>query len=267
MGLFSRKKKVSREASAEADAAAAAASAAAIKAEQDRALKARLDAEATAKKRAADEARRKDEKTLADITTKRKEIKELEKAMQRFEDERNEAMRSAVKAKGLKRDTEMKSHLRNATRLKNRIAQYQNQVNLAQQMLDALEDAAMQRQNLDSTTAFVDNLNEIKIDSETVENKLQDMREVIQGVNEVNLTVQADAELNKNAYDLDEAMDELDALEAEIGQEATQSIPNVPDKAPVMPTIPAGAPAAAASSSISASEEEEMRRLEADIAI
>lgn len=268
MGIFNRGKKKAAAEAAEKERLAQ------IAAEEKAA------AEASAAQRHVEVERSKEDKGLTAITAKRKDIAQLERALQRFEDERKTAGQAAIRARQNKKDAEMKSHLRNATRLKKRIEQYTNQVNLAQQQLDTLEDAMLHRQNFKETKAFKDDVTEMKLDAEEVDTAIQDMREAIESVNEVTLTVQADSELNKNAYDIDtEAA--LDDLEAEFAEEATDAIPNVPGEVPKMPsvstagpaTVAAGAavaPAAvapAASSSLNQSEEEEMRRLEAEIAL
>lgn len=278
MGLFSRKKKPTQaEQQAAAAAQAAQQAAAAQAAHQAAAARAKAQhdaaaqqaaAQAAQRKAVADELRGKEDKSLVDISAKRKQIVQLEGAISRFEDERKLAVQAAVKARHAKRDAEMKAQLRNVKRLEARSKQYQNQIVMAQQQLDALEDAASQRRILQDNKDFVQNIDDMKLDEEEVGEALQDMRDALQNVNDVNLTVQADAKLNSSMYDMDDAEAELDALELELGAEPTDAIPNVPGEVPTLPApMPSATSKQPSASTITQSEEEEIRRLEADIAL
>lgn len=228
-----------------------------------------LARKAEEKKVAADSERSRSDKLIADIAAKRKQITQIESALHRFEEEHRLAAMAAIRAKKENKMVEVKSHMRNVTRLKTRIAQYQNQVVNAQTQLDALEDVALQRESQKNNQAFVANLGDVKVDADSVENTLQDMRETLESVNEVSNVVQADMNLNKNAYDDDLAMEELEALEAQYTEEASQGIPSVPQVVPNMPAAAAAAPTKVPSSMVvlNDKEEEEMRKLEADMAL
>jgi len=80
-------------------------------------------------------------------------------------------------------------------------------------------------------------------------------------VNEGNLTFQADANMHASVYDTDDIEAELDALDAEFADEdvaePTAAIPSVPGTVPNMPQ---------AMDPIS-KEDEEIRKLEAGVAL
>lgn len=269
MGLFSRKKKPTaaglqaEQAAQAAQAAVATQAAAAAVAAQQQAQAQRVAAEDAARQAAASDQRRTEEKILADITTKRKHITQLERAVSRFEDERKQAVGAAIRARNAKKDSEMKAQLRNVKRLEARSKQYQTQIVMAQQQLDALEDVASQRRILQDNKDFGKLLGEVSVDADEVQDAFQDMREAIQNVNDVGLTVQADSQLNGSMYDMDDADAELNALAAEYEDDVTTTIPNVPGEVPNVPVVKPQMPS---SSTVTQSEEEEIRRLEADIA-
>lgn len=270
MGLFSRKKKTPKV-EAGPDPAAQAAQAAQAQAAQAQAAQA---AQAAAQQRAAaaasaekDAQRAKEERTLASITLKRRNIQQMEKAVIRFEEERKKAMLAASSAKKAKRNADAQSHLRNAQRLKTRIEQYQNRVLVEQQQLDAIEDASAFAQQHEGNKMFKQNIEELKVDVEDVEETLQDMREAMAGIEDINLAVKADAELNKGAYDMDDAFAELEEFEAELAESTTDAIPDVPNNVPSDPAISAPKASTAASSTQYSAEEEEIRRLEAGMAL
>lgn len=250
MGLFSKKKKPS--ASDEAAAQAARAQAAAAQASAAQAAK---EAQARA---AANTKKSQEERTLANITAKRTDIKQLQRALDGFDEERRREAGLAIKAKNEKKINVAKAHMRNAARLKQRIAQYETRIVQNQTQLDALEDTASNVQAVDQMQDFNQNMQGMQQDPDQINDTLQNMRDVMDGVNDVNLTLQADAQLNKGIYDTDDVLGDLAELEAEFADDTpVQQIPSVPGEVPKMPT--AAAPAA--------SEEEEIRRLEADIGI
>lgn len=249
MGLFSKKKK-----SSGADEAAAQAARAQAAALQAAAAQAAKDAQA---REAADAKKAKEERTLANISAKRTDISQLQRALNGFEEQRRQEAALAIKAKNEKKINVAKAHLRNANRLKQRIAQYDTRIIQNQGQLDALEDAAFNVQGLDNMQSFTHNMEGQQQDPDQINETLQDMRDVMAGVNDVNLTLQADAQMNKGIYDTDDVLGDLEDLENEFGEETPLEIPSVPGEKPQMPT--AANPAA--------SEEEEIRRLEADIGI
>lgn len=211
-----------------------------------------------AAKAAADAEERRERKILADITAKRKDIEQLQRALNGFEEERRREAALAKKANQDGKKTEAKAHLRNATRLKNRMAQYEQQVITNQTQLDALEDAAFQRQGIQKISDFTDNIESMKQDPEQIDDTLAKMREAMAGVNEGNLAFQADANLNQSAYETDDLEAELAALDEEFGTteaQPTAALPSVPGTLPTMPDT----------SAAMSKEDEEIRQLEAGI--
>lgn len=254
MGLFGKKKK-----QAAADEAAAAVArqqaAAAAAAAQHQAQVAAAEAERKAK---AEAEKSKEEQAMANITAKRQDIKQLERALAGFEADHKRLTALALKARQEKRVNDMKTHMRAATRIKNRINQYNNAVIKNQEQLDALEDVSFMNQNNEKTNVFVGNMQGMAVDAEKYEENLQDMREQMDAVNDLKDISQADANLSKTAYDEEEYMAELDALEAEQSAAgAASEIPAVPGNLPKMPV--------AAAPTTTLSEEEEIRKLEAGI--
>lgn len=249
MGLFSKKKKPSASDEAALQAARAQAAAA-----QASAAQAAREASARA---AANDKKAKEERTLSNITAKRTDIAQLQRALNGFEEERRREASLAIKAKNEKKINVAKAHLRNSNRLKQRIAQYETRIVQNQSQLDALEDAAFNEQGIDSMQNFTANMDGLQQDPDQINETLQDMRDVMSGVNDVNLTFQADAQMNKGIYDTDDVLGDLDDLENEFAEDTPLEIPSVPGEKPQMPTAPTPA----------ASEEEEIRRLEADIGI
>ncbi|CDF40195.1 unnamed protein product [Chondrus crispus] len=192
---------------------------------------------------------------MASITTKRTDIDRLQKALNGFEEERRREAGLAIKARNEKKINVAKAHMRNATRLKQKIANYETRVVANQSQLDALEDASFNVGNVKQMKAFKEDIQSLQQDPDEVNETLQGMREALDDVNNVNLTLEADANLNKGAYD-DDIMAGLDELEAEFADDTpVQDIPAVPGEKPTMPTAPVHADP----------EEEEMRRLEEGI--
>lgn len=256
MGLFSRKKKAPTPPPEVVAAQTAAVQKAAAEA-------ARASAQARAKA-AAEATRAKEDRSMTNITAKKKQIEQLQRALNGFEEQRKKEAALAIQARNAKRVNEAKAHLRNATRLKMRIQQYDYQVVQNQTQLHALEDANVQRQAADNVKQFTSNIEELKQDPDEIQDALQDMREAMAGVNEVNLTMQADSELNKGLYDADDMMAEIDALEDELGigeEEKMVEMPSVPGEVPAMP-VGVGVGGGGLES-----EEEEIRRLERDVAL
>lgn len=259
MGLFSRRNKKS-EAEARAAEMAAAQQRAAQQAvaEQMAAQQAAAKA-AAAKKAAADQERAKEEKIMANTTAKRRQIEVLERAIKRFEKERAEEARMALAAQKAKNKNEARRHADKAKRLKDRIESHDNQIRVLQQQLYALEDTGAHLNHINQMTETTSVINDVKIDADTVSDALQDMRESVQAAQDVQDTLKADA----NLYGAQEDPEDLLAeLAEEYGDDVTESIPSVPDENPKMP-----AAAQAASKTPVDAEEDEIRRLEADIAL
>eukprot|EP00177_Eucheuma_denticulatum_P006269 GFKZ01011436.1.p1 GENE.GFKZ01011436.1~~GFKZ01011436.1.p1 ORF type:complete len:252 (+),score=72.31 GFKZ01011436.1:440-1195(+) len=251
MGLFSRKKKPS-----------AAEIAAAQQAEQQRQAQAAADAKA--KKEAADRAERekvraREDKTLNDITAKRKDIDQLERAVVTFEQDRKKEATLAIKAKREKRVNQASIHLRNAKRLETKIKQYQVRISQNQSQLDALEDAHFNLDGANAIKTFNQNMEGLKQDVGEVDQQLQDMRETMDDVTAVNQALEGDVNLYGSAVDNE---DELAALEAEfadqLGDTTAADIPAVPGTVPTMPPPQASA---------AADEDEEIRKLEAGVGL
>lgn len=256
MGLFSRKKKPA--AAEEAPRAQAPQAAVATRnAQQVQQVHHAQQAQEAAKKAAEQQKIAEEERTMKKIADKRTDIKQLERALGGFEAERNRLKQLALKARQEGKENEMKAHMRAATRLQQRIKRYQDMVINHQTQLDALEDAAFNKEGVQKTKAFVEDMDELAVDRDEIDKNLEDMREAIAGVNDVNLTFEADSSMNKGIYDDEDAMAELDALEAQQAQGAASEIPAVPGETPTMPVAQAA----------NASEEEEIRKLEAELAM
>lgn len=250
MGLFSKKKKPS-----------AAEIAAQQQAEQQRIAQAaaelRNKEEAMARE-AREKERQREERTFANIEAKKKDIKMLEDAVTSFEAERKREALLAIKAKKEKKVNEAQIHMRNAKRLETRIKNYQVRIQQNHSQLDALEDAASMFDSFQGVKKFNNDMKESTIDVNDVDEKLQDMREVMGSVQAVNDAFLVDAEMHKPAYDNEDALAELEAEFADdIDQSDTVNIPSVPGTLPKMP---------AAASAVE-DEDEEIRKLEADVGL
>lgn len=253
MGLFSRKKKNAASSAAEAARAQAQATAA-----QDAAARATREAAAkeAADKAAREKERAEEEKVLANIGAKRTDIEHLQNALNGFEQERRREAGLAIKARNEKRLTAAKAHMRNAARLKQRISNYETRLIANQSQLDALEDASFNKGGVKQMKDFKEDIEGLQQNPDEINDALQDMRDALNSVNDVNLTMQADANLNTGIYDSEDVLGDLDALEQEFGEETpVPDIPAVPGEKPTMPTAPVH----------SDPEEEQMRRLEAGI--
>lgn len=256
MGLFSRKKKPSPDVPSAASHSAQAARQAASQQAASQQAAAQQAAEQTAKKAADQRKISEEESTMKKIADKRKDILQLERALVGFEAERNKLLRLALKARREEKENEKMAHMRAAKRLATRIKRYQDTVVSNQTQLDALEDAAFLNENANKNKGFVTDLTELAVDRDEIDNDIQDMRDAISGVNEVNLTFEADASMNKGIYEDEDAMLELDELESKMAKDAASQIPSVPGTTPAMP---AAAP-------VNASEEDEIRQLELELA-
>ncbi|CAN8068505.1 unnamed protein product [Agarophyton chilense] len=261
MKLFSRKKKASK---AEAEAVArqravtqqaeAAAAAAAAVAENER-----KKAEAQRKR---EEARQIEDHTVEAIIAKQKQIQQLQRALNGFEEQRQREAKLALRARDSKKLVEMKSHLRQVNRLKARIQQYETMHARSQDQLAALEDAASHRQRVEAEKEFATSLNRTKLDVDQVEESLQQAHEAQSDVDEVNRLFQADANLNPSSSEMMDYEAELDGLAAEFSEPVANAIPSVPDSRPSMPQIPNSVPVAPVST-----EEDDIRRLEQEVAL
>lgn len=250
MGLFSKKKKPSP-----------AEIAAQEQAEQQRiaqAAAALREREVAAAREAKEKERQREEKTFGNIEAKKKDIKMLENAITAFEADRKKEALLAIKAKKEKKLNAAQIHMRNAKRLEGRIKNYQARIQQNQSQLDALEDAASMIDNYQGMKKFNEDIKESTLDVNEVEEKLQDMREVMSEVQAVNDAYLVDAEMHKPAYDNEEALADLEAEFAdELEEPEVVNIPSVPGTVPKMPT-----PASAMED-----EDEEIRKLEADVGL
>lgn len=264
MGLFSKKKKEKKSAASSAPPAAPVVQNAPAAIPPVTAAAAPAPPHSSpremAAKAAADEEERKERKILADITAKRKDIQQLQRALNGFEEERRREAALSKKAREQKKENEARSHLRNATRLKKRMEQYEQRVITNQTQLDALEDAAFQRQGIQNISNFTENIGEMQQDPDQIDDTLAKMREAMDGVNEGNLAFQADSNMNQSAYDTEDLDAQFAALDAEFADEE-------PEPTAVIPSVPGTVPKMPQSANPISQEDEEIRQLEAGIAL
>lgn len=255
MGLFSRKKNKA-QAALEAEAAAAERLAAQRRAAEQAATQ--LAAQQAAERKAkADREREKEDKIMSNTTAKRKQIEQLERAIKRFEEERAQEAGLALAAQKAKKKSEALRHAQKAKRLKDRIENYDHQLSMLNDQLVALENTGTNNNFIVQMKETTELMNEVKIDADVVSDTLQDMRESLQAAQDVQDTIKADANMYGPSADAEDLLDELaEEFETEV------SIPDVPVENPVMP-----GPARVTSKTPAETEEDEMRRLEADIAL
>lgn len=250
MGLFSRKKKPSPEeiaAQQQAEQQRIAQAAAALK-----------EREEAAAREVKEKERQREEKTFANIEAKKKDIRMLEGAITAFEADRKKEALLAIKAKKEKKLSEAQIHMRNAKRFETRIKNYQARIQQNQSQLDALEDAANMIDQYQGVKQFNKDMQDYTLDVHGVEENLQDMREAMSGVQAVNDAFRVDADMNKPAYDEDETFADFEAEFADDVEESeTVKIPSVPGTVPKTP-----APASALED-----EDDEIRKLEADVGL
>lgn len=159
MGLFSRKKKTSAVAPGSDPAALTAGpSAPAVDAG---------DAE-------KDQKLGREERMLAEITAKRRNIKMMEVAVSNIESKYREATLAVSNA-----EKELEARSRDARRLKTCIEHYKKQILVEQQQLDNLEDESAFAHQHEANMAFKRDLEQYNINFEDVDDALRDMRAAI----------------------------------------------------------------------------------------
>ena len=248
MGLFSKNKKKKAEAAAEAAARDAAAAAAAREAAAAAAAKAAKDAQV-----------QKEKANVKKIVDKRKDIERLENAVKGFNAEREKNERAALAAKRAGNTREAVVYMRKVNRLKERIKQYDSSIITHTKQLDAYEDMAFHSQNNVKNEDFVADIGDISETAEKVGETLDDVREKLADVDNINMTIKADAALDQEAYGEESMLDALADLEADA--EKNEALAETHDLK-LGPNVPVGQPTMP---SAAQTEEDEIARMERDL--
>ena len=206
--------------------------------------------------RAAHDARvARERRLLQGAETKRKQIAGLENSVRGFHKQREELTRHALAAKKAGRTRDAVTYMRKINRLKVRIEQYENSIVSHTKQLEAYEDLVFQSQLNSRNEEFASDAGEIRQTVRDVEQTLDSVRESFNNVDEINRTVNADAEQDQGLYGEEVMLDALDELEDKYASARSAAVAAASSVPVVQPTMPSAEQA----------EEDEIARMERDL--
>lgn len=239
MGIFSRKKKQSQEAEVARQVAEALAAqkaqnevAAAQQKLSDAAEASRRAAETAERRKKADASNAKQQTITNEAEIKRKQITSLERAITRFENECKTEVQLGRTAKTNKNTREALRHAKRVKTLKGRISQYENQLRYQENQLDALINTGTNINMMEKMGDTNKVLESVKLDTDEVNDTLQDTHELVSENNDVTLLINADA-ASRLEEDDDELLAELEDDE-QMGIITSTDIPEVPSMKPAV---------------------------------
>lgn len=179
------------------------------------------------------EIQNKQQSTLDAIALKRKQIDNITKVLKKTEEERTKHAKLAIDAKNRKKVQEATRHAKQAARLKSRIENLDNQLNLLNEQLFALEDAGVFLQTNQELKTGNEVLKKVVVDEDELDATLADNREQLEAANAVGQALKVDANLYGEHGDGEALLDDLEEEFAdEMKTEISGQIPDVPTNLP-----------------------------------
>lgn len=196
--------------------------------------------------------------TLEAITLKKKQIDNITKVLKKTEEERAKQAKLAIDAKNRKKLQEATRHAKQAARLKTRIENLDNQLNLLNEQLFALEDAGVFLQTNQELQTGTEVLKKVVVDEDELDATLAENREQLDAANAVGQALKVDVNLYGDHEDAEGLLDDLENEFADdIKTEISKQIPDVPTGKP-KPVV--------ASSSSETPDSAQVKSLESQIA-
>lgn len=178
--------------------------------------------------------------TLEAITLKKKQIDNITKVIKKTEEDRAKQAKLAIDAKNRKKLQEATRHAKQAARLKTRIETLDNQLNLLNEQLFALEDAGVFLETNQELKTGNEVLKKVVVNEDELEETLAENREQLEAANAVGQALKVDVNLYGDQEDAEDMLDSLENEFAdELKSEISKQIPDVPTGKPE-PVVSAG---------------------------